>query len=77
LEQANDVVTGGSNLAMTAVRATAAVRQPVTTTRLGFAVLWHRPREIVSGNSPVAIVPQTVPPSDMHSYLEHAHRTVS
>ena len=63
LEQANDVVTGGGHLAMTAFRATAvaAVRQPVTTARLGLAVLWHRPREIVSGNLPLVPVQQAVP----------------
>lgn len=60
LEQANDPLTSGGNLAMTAFRATAvsAVRQPVTTTRLGLAVLWHRPREIVSGNLPRTLVSQ-------------------
>ena len=57
MEQTSDGITNGSNLAMVAVRATvlAAVRQPVTTTRLGLAVLWHRPREIVSANSPVSL----------------------
>lgn len=53
-EQANDVMIGTGSVAMAAFRATAvaAVRQPVTTTRLGLAVLWHRPRELVSGNAP-------------------------
>jgi cardiolipin synthase len=54
-EQSNDAITGTGNLAMVAFRATAvaAVCQPVTTTRLGLAMLWHRPRELVSGNWPV------------------------
>ena len=45
---------------MVAVRATAvaAVRQPVTTAKVGLAVLWHRPREIVSGNSPIDVAVQ-------------------
>lgn len=62
LEQANDPLTGGGKIAMTAFRSTiiAAVREPVTTTRLGLAVLWHRPREIVSGNSPADFSPQPV-----------------
>lgn len=40
---------------MVALRSTAvaALRQPITTTKLGFAVLWNRPREIVVGNSPI------------------------
>ncbi len=42
-------------LARTAFRSTAvaAIRQPVTATKLGLAALWHRPREIVSGNLPL------------------------
>lgn len=51
--QATDAMTGGGNIAMAVFRSTAvaAVRQPVTTTRLGLAMLWHRPRELVSGNA--------------------------
>lgn len=54
VEQRSNGFTNGSNLTMTGVRSTAlaAVRQPVTTTKLGLAVLWHRPREIVSANTP-------------------------
>lgn len=61
-EQSSDAITGTGNLAMVAFRATvvAAVCQPVTTTRLGLAVLWHRPRELVSGNWPVDTTPQAV-----------------
>ncbi len=42
---------------MLGVRSTviAALRQPITTTRNGLAVLWNRPREVISGNSPVAL----------------------
>lgn len=59
--QASDALTGGSQLAVTAFRATAlaAVRQPVTTLTTGTAVFWHRTKEIVSGNLPGPI---TSPP---------------
>jgi cardiolipin synthase len=55
--QASDPITGGGQLAVSALRSTslAAVRQPVTTVRTGLAMLWHRPREVVSGNLPVEI----------------------
>lgn len=54
-EQSSDVVTGAGNLAMVSFRATAiaAIRQPLTSLRLGNTVLWHRPRELVSGNLPL------------------------
>ncbi len=60
-EQSNDAITGGAKLTMTVFRATAvaAVRQPVTTVKLGIANVWHRPREVVVGNIPVDLVPQT------------------
>jgi cardiolipin synthase len=55
--QASDPVTGNSRLAVSAFRSTtlAAVRQPFTTVRSGLAVMWHRPREVLSGNIPVEI----------------------
>lgn len=55
--QASDTVTGSSQLAVSAFRSTtmAALRQPFTTVRTGLAVMWHRPREVVSGNLPVEI----------------------
>ncbi len=55
--QASDSLTGNSQLAVSALRSTtlAAVRQPFTTLRTGLAVMWHRPREIVSGNLPVEL----------------------
>lgn len=54
-EQSLDGLSGGGNLAMVAIRSTAVAtaRQPVTTVKLGFAVLWNRSREIVTGNSPI------------------------
>lgn len=54
-EQSLDGLTGGGNLAMVAARSTvlATIRQPITTIKLGFAVLWNRPREMVVGNSPI------------------------
>jgi cardiolipin synthase len=47
-------LAGHGNLMLAAMRATslAAIRQPVTTTKHGLAILWHRPREIISGNLP-------------------------
>lgn len=61
-EQASDPVTGSGNLALAVLRTTAgaAIRQPVTTTRLGLAMLWHRPREILSGNTPLTTGAQTM-----------------
>jgi cardiolipin synthase A/B len=58
--QAIDGITGSGNLATTAFRTTlfSVIRQPVTTTRLGLAVLWHRPREIIAGNLPANTSPQ-------------------
>lgn len=50
-------MTGSGHLAVSAVRSTtmAALRQPFTTIRTGLAVMWHRPREVVSGNLPLEI----------------------
>ncbi|MES2440657.1 MAG: phosphatidylserine/phosphatidylglycerophosphate/cardiolipin synthase family protein [Verrucomicrobiota bacterium] len=61
--QAADTLTGSGNLAAAAFRATAvaAVRQPVTSARLGLSVLWQRPREIISGNLPFEVMPQPLP----------------
>ena len=55
-KQFSDGVTGGRNFTMVATRSTivAAIHQPVTTVKLGLAVLWNRPKELVSGNSPIA-----------------------
>ncbi len=52
--QAVDAPTAGVKLTAAALRSTvlAAIRQPITTTRQGLAVFWHRPREIVAGNLP-------------------------
>jgi len=60
MEQTTSGITSSGNLAMVAVRSTAvaALRQPVTTTKLGLAVLWHRPREIVSANTPLSLTAQ-------------------
>ncbi len=53
-KQASPHLTTGKNLAMVGLRSTvvAAVKQPVTFTRNGIVVLWHRPREIISANAP-------------------------
>lgn len=63
MEQASGGVTSGAAFAMVAVRATAlaAVRQPVTTTKLGLVVLWQRPREMVSANLPSGLSARSVP----------------
>lgn len=61
--QASDGLTSTGNLAKTAFRATAvaAVREPVTTLRLGLANLWHRPVEFVKGNLAAGLeLPATV-----------------
>jgi cardiolipin synthase len=62
MEQTSSGITSGGNLAMVAVRSTAvaAVRQPVTTAKLGLAVLWHRPREVVSANTPLSLTAQSI-----------------
>ncbi len=61
--QANDMITGTSQLAVSTVRATvlAGVRQPFTTLRTGVAVMWNRPREIVSGNLPLDLISEPQP----------------
>ena len=61
--QSSDAVTGTGQLAASAFRSTgmAAIRQPFTTLRTGLAVLWHRPREIVTGNLPVELIPEPLP----------------
>jgi cardiolipin synthase A/B len=60
---ANDALAGGKNIAAGLVRSTAlsAVRRPITTVRLGAAVLWQRPREVIAANLPVEslILPET------------------
>jgi cardiolipin synthase len=75
--QANDPLTGVGLLGLGFARGTAlsAVRQPITTVTLGLAVLWHRPREVVSANMPVSIalapVPVTKPGSaDFEKHLD-------
>lgn len=60
--QASGMLAGGSGVARATFRATvvSAVRLPVTTTKLGLANLWHRPRAIISGNfltDPVILEP--------------------
>lgn len=61
--QASDSLTGNSQLVVSALRSTsvAVVRQPVTTVRTGVAVMWNRPREVVSGNLPVEILLEDLP----------------
>ncbi|HVJ47435.1 MAG TPA: phosphatidylserine/phosphatidylglycerophosphate/cardiolipin synthase family protein [Luteolibacter sp.] len=63
--QATDLATGAGNLGMGLFRSTAisTIRQPVTTATLGFSVLWHRPRELVSANLnvPLKLAPNPPP----------------
>lgn len=58
--QAIDGLTSSRNLASVAIRATviSAIRQPITTTKLGFAVFWNRPKEIIAGNVPGNMLPR-------------------
>jgi cardiolipin synthase A/B len=60
---ANDPVTGGSALLLSAARTTvfSTARQPISTARIGLKVLWHRPREVIAANLPFKINP--TPPS--------------
>ncbi|MFC7336425.1 phosphatidylserine/phosphatidylglycerophosphate/cardiolipin synthase family protein [Haloferula chungangensis] len=57
LPPATDSLTTTANLGQTAFRATvvATLRQPVTSTRTGLAMFWHRSREVVVGNVPVSM----------------------
>ena len=58
-KQSSDGLSGNGNLALATFRCTAvaAIRQPVTTTKLGFAFLWNRPLQIIHGNLPL-VTPQ-------------------
>ena len=57
LPPAVDSATATAQLGKTAFRATvvATLRQPVTSTKTGFATFWHRSREVVVGNVPVSM----------------------
>jgi hypothetical protein len=54
-----DPMLAGKKLAETTFRGTivAFVRQPITSSRQGIAVAWHRSREIVAGNLPQNAAP--------------------
>jgi cardiolipin synthase len=72
-----DPMMAGGALAKTTFRGTilAAVRQPITSTRQGLAVLWHRPREIVAGNVPqelavTVVIPETPGSADFERLLD-------
>lgn len=79
IPQANPAIESGIGLGSTAFRATAvaAVRQPFTTLRLGAAMLWHRPREIVSANIPLDLdyspLPDAIPGSQAFELLLDEH----
>jgi cardiolipin synthase len=62
MEQTSTGITTSGSVAMVAVRATvlSAVRQPVTTTKLGLVVAWQRPREVVSANTPAGFDVQSM-----------------
>lgn len=79
-EQTSDAFTNSGNLAMTLFRATAvaAVRQPVTTVKLGIASLWNRPREILNANlfpslSHQTPIPETPGTWQFEKLLDHKH----
>ena len=59
-QQSSAGLSSGGHLAMATFRCTvvAAIRQPVTTTKLGWAFLWNRPLPIINGNLPLATNPQ-------------------
>ncbi|RYD37735.1 MAG: phosphatidylserine/phosphatidylglycerophosphate/cardiolipin synthase family protein [Verrucomicrobiaceae bacterium] len=50
--QASGMLAGGKEILRATIRATtvSAIRQPVTTVKLGLTNLWNRPREILTGN---------------------------
>ena len=84
IPQANPAIESGIGLGATAFRATAlsVVRQPVTTIRLGAALLWHRPREVVTANIPLDLnnghLPDAVPGSPaFEELLDEQSRTLS
>jgi len=62
-EQSSDPVSGSGAMVASTFRATAiaAVRQPVTTIKLGIANVWNRPREIIVGNLPFHLHAEAVP----------------
>lgn len=57
--QSSDLITGTVHLGASFATSTglSAIRQPVTTAKLGIATLWHRPREVVAGNNPITFNP--------------------
>lgn len=65
--QASSPIQSGISLGGTAFRATAlsAVKHPFTTIRLGAAMMWHRPREVVAANIPLDLnngpLPDAIP----------------
>jgi cardiolipin synthase len=63
-QQATAGLTTGGNIAFAAFRATAvaAVRQPVTTAKLGLVNLYHRPRELITGTIPFDLISQPALP---------------
>jgi cardiolipin synthase len=84
IPQANPALESGIGLTGTMVRATAlaAVKQPATTTRLGIAMMWHRPREFVSANIPLDLnggpLPDSVPGSaDFEKRLDEQTETTT
>lgn len=63
LPPASDPAAATAQLGATAFRATvvATLRQPVTSTKTGFAMFWHRSREVMVGNVPVSMSLMEVP----------------
>jgi len=79
-KQSSDGLSGGGHLALATFRCTAvaAVRQPVTTVKLGFAFLWHHPLQIIHGNLPFAATPkpaiaQAPGTREFETLLDHHH----
>ena len=63
-QQTLDAGEATVQFARVGLRATAlaAMRQPVTSARQGIAVFYHRPREIITGNVPLEMIPEQPTP---------------
>ncbi len=55
--QTSDILASHTALGTAILRSTAvaSINQPYTTIRTGLAVLWNRPRELVTGNTPIPL----------------------
>lgn len=85
VSRVNPAIASGVGLGGTVFRATAvsALKQPVTTVRLGAAMLWNRPREVVAANIPLDLnsgpLPDAIPGSQAFEELldKETHTTAA